>query len=498
MKLVIIGGGIAGLAAAYYAQKNTQEDLQITLLEQANYWGGKLITERVAYDTQDGVGQFVIEGGPDTFVVTKPWGVRLCKELGISERLRGTNPETKKTYILKNDKLHELPGGLTMMIPTEFGPMIRTGLLSWLAKARMGMDFLVPAADENCDETMGEFVTRRLGRAAYESLIEPLMSGIYAGDGDKLSLQATLPYLRDLELKYGGLVKGALAVRKERAQKTKANGKSPTQTPGSRSIFLTPLTGLGEIVEALVEKLEMAGVDLRLGSSVKTLEPFERLRAGSLNVSTWNVVLDTGEQLESDAVILATPAFVSGALIDNFAPDLATELTAIEYVSTATVTMAFPESQLSRPLDGYGYVIPRREGRKALACTWTSTKFPHRAPEGYALVRVFIGRAGQEKQITWDDDALLEIAREELDLTLGITAEPLLTQIYQWEKAMPQYNIGHPERLKRINAALEEFPGLALAGNGYIGIGIPDCIHSGKLAAEKILHHEGQKESQSV
>ena len=190
------------------------------------------------------------------------------------------------------------------------------------------------------------------------------------------------------------------------------------------------------------------------------------------------------------AIILATPAYVSGALIENFAPKLAAELTAIEYVSTATVTLAFRESDLSRPLDGYGYVIPRREGRKALACTWTSTKFPHRAPDGYALIRVFVGRAGQEKQITWDDDGLLEIAREELELTLGITAEPLLTHIFQWEKAMPQYNLGHPERLDRINAMLKNIPGLGLAGNGYRGIGIPDCIHSGELAVEKILLQE--------
>jgi oxygen-dependent protoporphyrinogen oxidase len=481
MKLIIIGGGIAGLAAAYYASKHMDTLDEITILEQADYWGGKLITDRVPFED----GQFVIEGGPDTFVVTKPWGVRLCKELGLAKRLRGTNPETKKTYILKNDKLHELPGGLTMMIPTEFGPMIRTGLLSWPAKARMGMDFFLPAASENGDETMGEFVTRRLGRSAYESLIEPLMSGIYAGDGDKLSLQATLPYLRDLELKYGGLVKGALAVRKERAQKAKANGNAPKPAPGSRSIFLTPLTGLAEIVEALVRELEAAGVTLKLGSQVDTLEPFNR--AGSSTDHTWHLTLSTGERLESDAIILATPAYVSGSLIENFAPDLASELTAIEYVSTATVTMAFPESDLPRSLNGYGYVIPRREGRKALACTWTSTKFPHRAPDGYALVRVFVGRAGQERQITWDDNALLEIAREELELTLSITAEPSLTRIFQWEKAMPQYNLGHPRRLERINAMLENIPGLGLAGNGYRGIGIPDCIHSGELAVERVL-----------
>jgi len=478
MKLTIIGGGIAGLAAAYYAHKQTEIPVEITLLEQADYWGGKLITDRVPHKDA----QFVIEGGPDTFVVTKPGAVRLCQELGISERLRGTNPETKKTFILKNDCLHELPGGLTMMIPTEFGPMIRTGLLSWSAKARMGLDFFLPAATRNGDETMGKFVSRRLGRAAYESLIEPLMSGIYAGDGDKLSLQATLPYLRDLELKYGGLVKGALAVRKERAKKAKANGNgngsSPKPNPGSRSVFLTPLTGLAEIVEALLTELKTAGVNLRLNTHVTALKP---------DGDAWTVELDAGNHIEADAVILATPAYVSGALIKDFATELAAELTAIEYVSTATVTLAFPESDLPKPLDGYGYVIPRREGRKALACTWTSTKFPHRAPEGFALIRVFVGRAGQEQQITWDNAALLEIAREELELTIGITAEPMLTRIFQWEKAMPQYNLGHPERLERIEAALQTIPGLGLAGNGYQGIGIPDCIRSGELAVERVL-----------
>jgi len=479
-QIVVIGGGIAGLSAAYYLHKKVEDTISITLMEADSFWGGKIVTERV--DDVVPEGDFVIEGGPDTFVVTKPWGVRLCKELGIADRLRGTNPETKKTYILKNDALHELPGGLTMMIPTEFGPMIRTGLLSWPAKIRMGMDFFLPAQLENGDETMGEFVTRRLGRSAYENLIEPLMSGIYAGDGDKLSLHATLPYLRDLERKYGGLVKGALAVRKERARKAKASGKSPNPTPGSRSIFLTPLTGLAEIVEALVAELDAAGVDMRLNSRVIDVTRNELAR------DTWQVALGGGERLNADAIILATPAFVSGALVEDIAPKLAAELSAIEYVSTATVTLAFRESDLPRPLDGYGYVIPRREDRKALASTWTSTKFPHRAPEGYALIRVFIGRAGQEADIIWDEDELLVIARQELELTLGITAEPLLKRVFCWEKAMPQYNRGHPERLDRIDAALDAYPGLALAGNGYRGIGIPDCIHSGELAAERVIN----------
>lgn len=474
--IVVIGGGIAGLAAAYYAKKKSGNSIAVTLLEQANYWGGKIVTERVGDAIPQG--DFIIEGGPDTFVTTKPWAVNLCQELGIADRLKGTNPSHKKTYILKNGKLHELPGGLTMMIPTEFGPMIRTGLLSWPAKARMGLDFLLQPALETGDESLGEFVTRRLGRSAYENLIEPLMSGIYAGDGDRLSLQATLPYLRDLELKHGGLVKGALAVRRERAQKAGKNGDSPQASLGSRSIFLTPITGLAELVEALVDFLASAGVELRLDNAVRQVVPIP---------GGYNIHLASGETLSSQKVIIAAPAYTSGDLIASFAPELAAELNAIEYVSTATVTLAYPESDLPRPLDGYGYVIPRREGRKALACTWTSTKFPHRAPPGYALLRVFVGRAGQEDEIPWDDDGLLAIAQEELHLTLGINTPPLLTRIFRWENAMSQYNIGHPARLERIQTLLEEHPGLALAGNGYQGIGIPDCIHSGEMAADRVL-----------
>jgi protoporphyrinogen/coproporphyrinogen III oxidase len=474
--IVIVGGGIAGLAAAYYAQKQDSQPLQITLLEKAGYWGGKIVTERIA--SPDFVGDFVIEGGPDTFVVTKPWAVDLCKELGIAERLRGTNPQTKKTYILKKNRLHELPGGLTMMIPTEFTPMIRTGLLSWPAKVRMGLDFLLPAAQKNGDETLGEFVSRRLGRSAYENLIEPLMSGIYAGDGDQLSLASTFPYLRELELEHGGLVKGALALRRERLQRARTNGKDPHPAPGTRSIFLTPIQGLAELVDALVKKLQEFGVELRLETAVTVIKP---IRTGYM------LHLADGSSIKASGVVLATPSFITADLISDFAPELAAELRPIEYVSTATVTLAYRESDVPRPLDGYGYVIPRREGRKALACTWTSTKFPHRAPEGYALLRVFIGRAGQTDQISWTDTALLDIAREELHLTLGITAEPILKRVFLWEKAMPQYVLGHTQRLQRIERILEDYPGLALAGNAYQGIGIPDCIYSGEQAAQRVL-----------
>jgi oxygen-dependent protoporphyrinogen oxidase len=477
--IVIIGGGIAGLSAAYYAQKNAP-NAQIILLEAGDRWGGKITTDRVLFEG----GDFIIEGGPDTFLATKPWAVALCKELGLADRLHGTNPKNKNTYVLHKNKLQPLPDGLAMMIPTNIPSILKSQLVSWPGKARMGLDFLLPAQNGHHDESLGHFVSRRLGREAYENLIEPLMSGIYAGDGDQLSLRSTFPHLHDLEHKYGSLARGALSMRQQMA----ARGQS---TQGSRSAFLTPTTGLAEIVEKLVKSLMLNGADLRLNMTVKSVA------RDNMALGTWRVTLDTGEALEADSIILATPAPVTGSLLASFDPELATVLESIPYASTATVTLAYRQSDLSRLLDGYGYVIPRREGRRALACTWTSTKFPHRAPDGYALIRVFVGRAGQESDIPWDEAGLLDLAREELEFTLGIIAEPLVSRVFIWESAMPQYNLGHPEKLAQIDAALEKHPGLALAGNGYRGIGIPDCIHSGELAVEKILKHEGHKVKQS-
>ena len=470
-KIVVVGGGIAGLSAAYYARQKFPE-AQIVLLESSDRWGGKITTDRVVIED----GQFIIEGGPDTFLATKPWAVALCKELGLGDRLHGTNPHQKNTYVLNRNRLLPLPDGLAMMIPTNIEAILKTRLVSWFSKARMGLDFVLPAKALNGDESLGTFVSRRLGREAYENLIEPLMSGIYAGDGDALSLASTFPYLRDLELKYGSLARGALQMRRQMS----TNGK---KVQGSRSAFLTPTTGLAEIVEKLVESLTSSDVDLRLNTKARQNTNYKL---------HYQVELETDETLEADSIILATPAFVAGQLLSSLDPALAADLQSIPYASTATASLAYRQSDVPRELDGYGYVIPRREGRRALACTWTSTKFPHRAPEGYALIRVFVGRAGQD--IPWDENDLLTLAKEELNLTLGVTADPLLSRVFMWDKAMPQYNLGHPQTLQRIDAALEQYPGLALAGNGYRGIGIPDCIHSGELAVEKIAEI-GQEET---
>jgi oxygen-dependent protoporphyrinogen oxidase len=466
--IVIVGGGIAGLSAAYHAVKKSREQgiqTQVTLLEKDARWGGKIVTERLPFDG----GRLIIEGGPDAFLATKPWAVALCQELGLSERLQGVNPRLRNTYVLHRNRLAPLPDGLALMIPTNAQAILKSPLISWIGKARMGFDFLLPAAPLNGDESLGAFISRRLGREAYENLIEPLMSGIYAGDGDALSLASTFPYLRDLELKYGSLARGALAMRKH------SNGKS---SQNARSAFLTPTTGLAEIVEALVSYLQVNQVELRLETPAIGL---------SQNGRGYLVHLESGEQLRANGVVLAAPAYISGGLVEPLNPELAAALQEIPYASTATISLAYRTSDLPRQLDGFGYVIPRRAGRRALACTWTSTKFPHRAPDGYALLRVFIGRAGQEESIPWDQEALVRLAREELQQTLGITADPLLTRVYMWENSMPQYNLGHPARLARLSKLLEHHPALALAGNGYRGIGVPDCIRSGELAVEALL-----------
>lgn len=456
-RVVVIGGGIAGLAAAYRLTQ-IAPDPAITLIESDPRLGGKILTERV-----DG---FVIEGGPDTFLSLKPGGLDLCRELGLENRLHGTNEKIRRTYVMRGNKLHELPEGLTGLIPSRFGPMAKTSLISPLGRLRMGLDFLIPPRYADGDETLAAFVERRLGRELYDRLIEPLLGGIYAGDGEQLSLASTFPQLRQIELQHGGLIKGMLAAKK------KAPPSKPTRE--KRSAFLTPTTGLAEIVEALEARLN--GIEIRRRTRVIGVEAAP---------PGYQVRLESGESLQADAIIFATPAFITADLIFNLDSQISTTLRAIPYVSTATVSLAYRLDNVPRPLDGYGYIIPRAEGRAILACTWTSTKFPHRAPEGFGLIRAFVGRAGQEGALDVDDDDLLELVHDELRRTLGITAPPVLHRIFRWPKAMPQYTLGHLDRLDVIEQRLAAHPGLFVAGNAYRGIGIPDCIGSGQAAADK-------------
>lgn len=474
MKIVIIGGGIAGLAAAHHIEKKSQEDSQsisVTVLEAADYWGGKIKTT-----VEDG---FVIEGGPDAYLVTKPWMRALCKELGLEAGLHGTSQEYTETFILHKGQLTSIPTGLTMTIPTEFGPLLKTRLLTMPEKARMGLDFLIPPKEDDADESLAGFISRRLGRAAYDHLVGPLLSGIYAGDGDRLSLQSTFPVLRQMEAEHGGLIKGAIALKLKRAAMAKKN-PNDGKAGKSRSIFETHKRGLVTVVDALVESLRTRGVQMILNAQVERLE-----QSGQ----GYSIFRQDGSQIKADAVVVAVPAYIAAELLSNISGELANELAEVEYVTTATVSLAYRKKDLPA-LEGYGYIIPQNEDSKALACTWTSTKWAGRAPEDYALLRVFVGRIQDAQQLPEEDAALVQIAKDEVRQTMGIEIEPERTWVFRWEKAMPQYNLGHPERLEHIEAIMNDFDQLALAGNGFYGIGMPDCIHSGIQAAEKLLQIE--------
>ncbi|MCJ7512069.1 MAG: protoporphyrinogen oxidase, partial [Anaerolineales bacterium] len=296
---------------------------------------------------------------------------------------------------------------------------------------------------------------------------------IYAGDGNRLSLAATFPQLRETELRYGSLTRGML-----HALRDNGKGHQPAQRRPA-SAFLTPRTGLAEIIEALERRL--AGADVRKGTAAVRVEP--------LPGEGYRVRLAGRDWIETSSVILATPAFVSAQLVEGLDARMAADLESIPYASTATVSLAFPLSAIPRALDGYGYIVPQAEGRPILACTWTSTKFPHRAPDGFALIRAFIGRAGKEDLLEADDQALVHVVRTELEQVMGVRAAPILQRVFRWPQAMPQYILGHPDRLASIERGLHAHPGMQLAGSAYRGIGLPDCIASGEAAATAALSH---------
>ena len=459
--VVVVGGGIAGLAAAYRLAK-LDPTVAVTLVEAEDRLGGKILTERI-----DG---FVIEGGPDSFLAGKPRGVGLCEELGLGDRLQGTMPQGRRAYVWSRGRLHELPEGLTGLVPTRLGPILRTGLLSSRGKVRLALDYVLPPARRAGDEPLAAFVRRRLGREAYVRLVEPLMAGIYAGDGDRLSLAATFPQLRRAEREHGGLIRGVLAAQR---------GTAAGQTPGGRPAFVTLTAGLGELVDGLASALRAGDARIRTGEAMVGL----RLPMPARH-ERFAVKLGSEEVITADAVVLATPAPATADLVAELDPPLATELRSIPHASSAIVTLAYVRAGVPHRLDAHGYVVPRAERRPVLACTWTSAKWAGRAPEGTALLRVFVGRLGQEGVLAGSDDDLIALARAEIRSTIGVTSTPTLTRVHRWPNGMPQYTLGHLDRLAAMERRLAALPGLFLAGSGYRGVGLPDCIASGEAAAE--------------
>lgn len=458
-RIVIIGGGIAGLAAAYHCEKVADKvalGVAVTLIEREPRLGGKILTERM-----DG---FVVEGAPDSFLSRKPRGVGLCEELGLAHQLHGRRPEHERTFVRRHGQLHRLPSGLTGMIPTNLDALTHSTLISPAGRERLAQEATLPPAPAKGDESVAHFVTRRLGREVYEQLVEPLMSGIYAGDGEQLSLAATFPQLRQLELKHGSLLKGLSA------------GESTGSSQAAYPPFVSLPGGMATLVEALQARLSRT--ELCTGVTVESIR-----RQGD----GYAVVLADGRSVVADAVILATPAFATARLLADLDPLLADLHTQIPYASAAIITLAFAENDLAQPLNGYGYVIPQVEETDLLACTWTSSKWAGRAPAGSALIRVYAGRYGRRDVTRLSDANLLALARAEVESTLGIAATPVRTWLHRWPNAMPQYLLGHTERLAQIEERLARNPGLFLAGAAYRGVGIPDCIESGERAASAAL-----------
>ena len=453
--VVVVGGGVSGLAAAERLLRADPE-LRVTLCEASPRLGGIIGTERA-----DG---FVIERGPDVFVTSKPAARELCARLGVP--VAGFAPGVRGAYVYRRGRLRPLPAGFSGLMPTRLAPLATSRLLSPLGLLRAATEPLRRAPAKPNEESVEAFAVRRVGRELYERLMEPLLTGIYAGDGARLSLDATFPQLRALEREHGSLLRGVRARR--------APAGAPAHPP-----FVAPPGGMQGLVDALERALRDSGrVELRLGTAVAALAP--AADGGAL------VTFGDGTALGADAVIVATPAPAAAALLAPLDPSLADDHSAIELGSTATVTLAYRATDVPRPLDATGYVVPRAEGRPALACTWVSSKFAGRAPAGTALFRLFFGGTRRPELVDLPDDALLALARAELGEVLGVSGEPTLVRIVRWRRAMPQYHVGHLARVERIERRVAAVPWLALAGNAYRGVGIPDCIRSGQLAAERV------------
>jgi protoporphyrinogen/coproporphyrinogen III oxidase len=455
-RTVIIGGGIAGLATAFYLQECGFSDY--TLVECAPRLGGKITSA-----AQDG---FLVEGGPDSFITQKTAALELCGRLGLTDQLVGSNTgKQAATYVWSNGRLHPMPEGMMLMAPTMVLPFLRSRLISWPGKLRMGMELFVPRQSTSHDESLAGFVRRRLGSEALNKIAGPLMGGIHAADPEKLSLASTFPMFQEMERKHGSLLRGMM----KRPKRTPAAGTKP------KPMFMTLQGGLQRLSDALVAHLPANAI--RTGCCVLSVSP---------HAEQYKVVLSDGATILADDIVFATPAYVTADLVQQIDPVLASRLRAIRYVSTATVSLGFKRSDIEHPMAGAGFIVPSSEGRRITACSWSSTKFNHRAPEDSVLLRVFIGGALAEPLAEQDDAALIALALEELRTIMGITAAPVLAKAYRWNKANPQYDIGHGERINEIDHAVAACPGLHLAGAAYRGAGIPDCIHSGRIAARAI------------
>jgi len=472
-QVAIIGGGISGLAAAHRVRELNRE-AQVTLFEATDRLGGSLRTSR-----QDG---FLIEQGADSFITDVPWAVDLCRRIGFADQLIPTNSAARGAMVVRRGKLERVPDGFLLMAPQRLWPILCSPILSLRGKARLAGEFFVKrrtqSSDGRDDESVAEFVRRRLGRETFERLVQPLVGGIYTADPEKLSLAATLPRFLEMEREHGGLIRAARA-----RAKVQASGVRVQEIGGSGarySMFVTPREGLSSLIEAIAARLPEGCI--RFNTAVQRIE-----RIGE----KWRVHVDStgtvGLSTDFDALIIATPTAAAAKLLEFTDAALARELRPIEYAGSAVVALGYDRSQIEHPMNRFGFVVPAIERRRILSASFSSVKFPGRAPVGKELIRVFLGGALQPEMMELSDEQLRRTAEEELRELLGIAGSPCLSLVFRWPASMPQYHLGHLARNARIKERLAGLPGLALAGNAYEGVGIPQCVRSGEEAAEKIV-----------
>jgi oxygen-dependent protoporphyrinogen oxidase len=463
-RIAIIGGGISGLAAAFELEEKRRlgAPLEYVLYERSSRLGGVLVTEHV-----EGC---LVEAGPDSFLTEKPWAADLCRRLGLEDELIGSNDAERKTYIVVNGKLVVMPDGLMFMVPTKILPAVFSPLFSLRTKIRMAREWFHPPRQAEQDETVAAMVERHYGAEMVDRLADPLLSGVYGGEAAELSLRAVLPRFSEMEAKHGSLGRAMLAAHKKMAQ-----GSNQPRRP----LFTSLKNGMQQMVDALLSRLSPAS--LHAETTVQAVQP----EAGGWLVSAGY----SSDQF--DAVVVAVPAQSAAQLLHLSNPQLASDLNGVNYSSSVTLTLAYDQRVRASLPPGFGFLVPRSEGKRMLAATFVHNKFPHRAPPDRALVRCFLGGTRDERVLDLPDGDILQIARNELRQIIGLTAEPLFSRVYKWSASMAQYGVGHLERLERIERLRAGLPGLALAGNGYRGIGVPDCVRSGSEAAAQILNFLG-------
>ena len=450
--VAIIGGGITGLSAAYTLEKL---GTPWVLVDAAPALGGVIRTE-----TRDG---FLLEGGPDSILAQKPEGIALCRELGLGDRLVPTNPDDRSVYILRGGKLHPLPEGMMLAIPTKIAPFLRSQLFSWPGKLRMGLDLVIPGGNGRADESIASFLRRRFGQESVERLGEPLLAGIHAGDPERLSILATFPRFRDLEKKHGSLVRGMWAAPR------------PKPKPGQSapSAFYSLRCGLRELVDALVVK--------RPRERLLTKRPVRKV---SRENGAFTLALDRGEAVAAERVIIAAPGPRIAPALAELAPEVAAALGAIPFASSATVLLGFRREDVLHPLAGYGLVVPQTEGLRTTALSFVSTKFPFRAPEGHVLLRAFLGGVRDPGVLSLTDEQMVELVQREMGELLGLRGRPVMTRVFRWPEGTPQLEVGHLEKMAEVEKKMAAIGGLYLAGAGIRSTGIPDSVAEGTRAAQ--------------